>query len=208
MRSRFLFIIMGVIILLTACNDLTKEEAIEKMQNKVDDIKTYQCRVEVEVFGNKGSQLYEMRQLYKEGAFRLETMSPKHLTGKIVIIKNGKAKIYHPTIKQSIIIDDFRQNYEETMFLGDFMDWNIQEFVEFEKITEKNQDYLILKKDIKQDCFYHDHLSLWIDKKTLLPRYMKIYDQKNRIRVEISIFDLEINKDIEEALFIIDEEDV
>lgn len=207
MRSRLLFIIIGVVILLTACSDLTKEEVLEKMQHKVDHIETYQCRVEVEVFGNKGSQLYEMKQLYKEGGFRLETLSPKHLQGKIVIIKDNQAKIYHPAIEQSVIIDGFSQKQEQSMFLGDFLTWDFKETIKYEKITEQNQEYFILRKDIEQNCFYHDYMCLWIEKKTFFPKYIKVYDQENEIRVEITILDLEINKDIEDSLFIIKEED-
>lgn len=204
MRSRLLLVIIGVIVLITGCSDLTKEEILVKSQEKINNINTYQCRVEVEVYGNKGSQLYEIMQAYKEGSFRLETKNPKHLEGKVVIIKDNRAKIYHPTIEQSTIIENFTQKREECMFLGDFLTWNFQENLEVTEITEQDQDYFVLKKDIAQGNFYHNKQCLWIEKKTLLPRYIKIYDKESNIRVEISIFDLEINKSLEDGLFTID----
>jgi len=203
-RSRLLLVIIGAIVLITGCSDLTKEKVLVKTQEKINNIKTYQCRVEVEVFGNKGSQLYELKQAYKEGSFRIDTMSPKHLEGKIVIIKDNRAKIYHPNIEQNIIIDNFTQKREECIFLGDFLTWNFQEVLEVIKITEQDKDYFVLKEEIDQGNFYHNTQCLWIEKKTLLPRYIKIYDKEGNIRVDISIFDLEINKNLEDGLFTID----
>lgn len=204
MRLKLLLVIVGTIVLITGCSNLTKEEVLVKTQEKLNNIKTYQCRVEVEVFGNKGSQLYEIRQSYKEGSFRLESLSPTHLEGKVVIIKDNRAKIYHPNIKQSTIIDNFTQKREECIFLGDFLTWNFQENMEVIETTEQDQDYIVLKKEIDQGNFYHNNQCLWIEKKTLLPRFIKIYDEEGNIRVEISIFDLEINKSIEDGLFTID----
>ena len=204
MRSILLLVIIGVILIFTGCSDLTKEEVVEKAQDKIDNIKTYQCRVEVEIFGNRGSQIYEISQSYKEGSFRLETLSPKHLEGKIVIIEENRAKIHHPNIEQSITIENFIQNREESMFLGDFLAWNFQEVLEVREITHQGKDYFILSKEMDQGSFYHHTQCLWLEKKSIEPKYVKIYDDKGNLRIEISIFDLEINKNIDDGLFILD----
>ncbi len=197
-----LFIIIGI-LLLTGCGsrDLTDEEILAKTQKKFNGINTYQCIVEVEVTGNKGSQIYKIKQLYKNGFYRLETLSPKSLKGKIVIIKNKKAKIYHPNIDQSIIIDDFTANHIEGLFLGDFLSWNFRKNIKIEESSTQDHQYLIVKKIINEQDYYHYQKSLWINKKTMLPEYIKVYDKGGNIRLELGIHNLIINEEIDDKLF-------
>lgn len=202
MRSKILFVIIVITILITSCSGLTKEKIIEKTQKSINNIKTYQSRVEVEIFGNNGSQLYQIEQAYKEGAFRLETISPSHLAGKVVIIKDNRAKIYHPSFEQSIIIENFTQNREEFMFLGDFITWNIQGVDEVQEETREGQKYYVFTKEFDEEGnIYHHKLSVWVDKKIFLPKYIEIFDIKGNIRVKINILDLKVNHSIEDQLF-------
>ncbi len=201
MRSKILLVIIGITLLITSCSGLTKEKVIKKTQEKINNIKTYESRVEVEIIGNNGCQLYEIDQAYKEGSFRLETLSPSHLAGKVVIIKGNKAEIFHPSFDQTITIENFRQNREELMFLGDFISLNIQGVEEVKEESRNEQNYYILDKNIEEGNFYHNKLSIWIEKKKFLPKYIEIFDKKGNIRVKINILDLKINHNIDDGLF-------
>lgn len=201
MRSKILLVIIGITLLITSCSGLTKEKVIKKTQEKINNIKTYESRVEVEIIGNNGCQLYEIDQAYKEGSFRLETLSPSHLAGKVVIIKGNKAEIFHPSFNQTITIENFRQNREELMFLGDFISLNIQGVEEVKEESRNEQNYYILDKNIEEGNFYHNKLSIWIEKKKFLPKYIEIFDKKGNIRVKINILDLKINHNIDDGLF-------
>lgn len=203
MKVKLLLFITMSILFLTGCSsrDLTNEEILAQVQEKFNEINTYQCIVEAEVIGNKGSQVYKIKQLYKNGFYRLETLSPKNLEGKIVIVKGKKAKIYHPNIDQSIIIDDFTANHIEGLFLGDFLSWNFQKSIKIEKNNIQGQQYFIVKKMIDAQDYYHYQKSLWINQKTMLPEHIKVYDKKGNIRLELSIHNLIINEEIDDKLF-------
>lgn len=201
MKVKLLWVFLIAIIFLSGCQGLTKEEILAKTQRKFEEINTYQCRVDAEIIGNKGSQVYEMQQFYKEGTFRLETLSPKNLEGKVVIIQGSKGKIYHPNIDQSIVIEDFAKNESEEKFLGDFLLWDLQEGIKIEEGSVGEQEYLIVSKEADPKDYYHYRKGMWIDKETLLPKYIKIFDQKDNVRVELTISDLKINQDIDDELF-------
>ncbi|SJZ81207.1 LolA family protein [Garciella nitratireducens] len=203
MKVKLLLFFVGIFLLLSGCSssDLTKEEVIERVQKKFGEVKTYQCIVEAEVIGNKGSQVYKIKEFYKNGCYRLETLSPKNLEGKTVVVKQNKAKIYHPSIHQSIIIDDFTTNHTEGLFLGDFLSWNFQESVEIEESNMNNQEYVIVKKVIDEQDYYHYQKSLWINKKNMLPKYIKVYDKEENIRLHLNLQNLMINEEIDDKLF-------
>lgn len=201
MKAKLLCFFLAAMIVLSGCQGLTKEEILAKTQKKFKEIHTYQCKVEAEVMSNRGSQVYEMKQFYKDEAFRLETLSPKNLEGKVVVIQENQGKIYHPNIDESIVIENFAKNENEEKFLGDFLLWDLQEKVKIEEGSVEKREYLIVSKQMNPKEYYHYRKSLWIDKETLLPKYIKIFDKEDNIRVELTISDLKINQDIDDELF-------
>lgn len=193
---------IGLFIFLTGCGNLTNEEIIEKTEKQLKEMKSYQCTLEIKVTGNKGSQEYEIKQFFQSpDSYRLETLSPKQLEGKTTIFQQGKAKIYHPHIDQSIIIENFEPKGEEVMFLGDFLKWDFDKETKIEEKVQGEQEYLVLTREIAKGSYYHHKQSLWIHKKDILPRYIKIYDQEGNPRIEITIKDFKIAPEFDKMLF-------
>ncbi len=204
MKAR-LFLLLMIILVITGCNGQANEKILRGAKGKLDGISSYQYTAIVEVFGNKDSQKYEINHYYKNGKYRLESISPVHLKGKIVIIDDQQTTIYHPNIHQRIVLEDIHKDPYEGMFLGDFINWEFQANMEYSEEKEGDREYLVVIKDISQRKDYHHKQSMWIDKDSKLPQYIEIYDKEGQIRVHITIKDLIINGDIRDELFELNE---
>lgn len=156
-------IIIGIVIVFTSViigcekSKSTKEEIYKDFQNEISKMKSYKCRADIEVIGNKSSQKYSLIHEYNgPGKFKLEVIEPKHLKGKTMEYKDDKIIVTNPTIKDELVLPNIGEDSQH-LFIGDF----IKNYLQGEEIEVAMEDgYLVLTVPIPGNTKYFNKQKL------------------------------------------------
>lgn len=118
--------------------EFTKEELYEEFQKNISSMKSYTCKAEVKVFGNKSAQDYKFIHTYnKPDNYKIEILSPEHLQGKFIEYNKDKITVTNPNINDKVELSNSGEN-DQYLFIGDFIKNYFQaEDVEINLIDEK-----------------------------------------------------------------------
>lgn len=169
----------------------TKEEIYKDFQNYISKIKSYKCKADIEVLGNKKSQKYSLIHEYKgSGNYKLEMIEPKHLKGKTIEYKEEKIVVINPDIKDKFILPNVGEDSQH-LFIGDF----IKNYLQGEEMEiEMKGEYLALTVPIPGNTKYFNKQILYIDTKEKNPAKLEILDQEGNNRFIVNYSDFEYRK--------------
>lgn len=175
-----LIIIFGVFMIFIGCQkrESTKEEMYAGFQNKISEMRSYSCKAEVEVIGNKSPQTYIMTHNYKKpNYYKVEVVSPDYLKGKTMEYKENKILIKNPEIDDVVELPNVGTN-SQYLFIGDF----IKNYLQNEEVEINiSKDSLIIETLIPGEDKYFNKQVLYLDIKTKSPVKMEILDEKGSI---------------------------
>ena len=169
----------------------TKEEVYTEFQKKISSMKSYKCKAEIEVIGNKSAQNYTFIHTYnKPDNYKLEVVSPNHLKGKTIEYKNNKIIVKNPDIDDTVELPNKGKN-NQYMFIGDFIKNSLQN----EEINIKlSKEKLILETYIPGEDEYFNKQVLYVSTETKIPEKMEILDVKGDTRFTVNYKDFEYEK--------------
>ncbi|KRQ87131.1 Outer-membrane lipoprotein carrier protein [Caloramator mitchellensis] len=197
MKYRLLIVLLLVLIL--GCS---KKTEYDNAKAKLEKLKSYEALVEVDIYGNKGVSHYKTQQFFMEpNLIRIETISPSFLKGKILIFDGNKYYIFHPIINQKYSIEKVKDD-DAFIFMG-IIDKRIfltqDAKYSYKKIDEK--EYISIKVNLEESSPYRKYAEIYVDKETLLPKILVLYDDKENLRVNINFTEFKYNKAIDDKLF-------
>ena len=87
MKKIFLISAVFCLVFLASCSfPFKKLSAMEKVQKTLLEMENYQCRATLTRVSNKGEEVYETVQYYKNtGQYRLEILSPESIAGNYTV---------------------------------------------------------------------------------------------------------------------------
>ena len=196
MKNKWAIIIVIVIAFMSVIigcekSKSTKEEVYKNFQNEISKMKSYKCKADVEVIGNKNSQKYSLIHEYTSpDKFKLKLIEPKHLKGKIMEYKGDKVVITNPDIKDKLILPNVGENNQH-LFVGDF----IKNYLKGEEIeVEMKGRYLVLTVPIPGNTKYFNKQKLFVDSKENYPAKLEILDQEGNKRFLVNYSNFEYKK--------------
>ncbi len=185
-----IFIILGVILFKSGYKN-------KKSGNNINDtdilnISSYKAIVQIEVYSNKNTNKYIMKQEYKQpNSFYEEVVEPDNFAG-LTIRSDGT----------SVTLDnkklDLKTLYEN--FAGDISNLSLMSFIDHYKnsgeteIQETVNEKIMMTKIPKSQNNYQMYQNLYIDKNTNLPIKMEILDINKNITVYILYNEIKLNK--------------
>jgi len=169
----------------------TKEEVYQEFFNKVISISSYECLADVEVIGNKTPTKYKFKHKFNSSnTYIIETILPQELAGNTVEYVGDKIIIKNPKMNDTLELPN-EGEMSKNLFIGDFIN-NFKDSNDL--VVEMDEDFLILKTNIKSSSEYFDTQILFVDKKTKTPHKMLILDKKQKERFIVKYSKFEYKK--------------
>jgi len=183
--KRLLFLLLIVSVLLTSCNWSKEEKLLSKIKNTYDEYKGYKCKANIKIYSGEEESTYLIEETYKSSnEYRLEILEPEESKGIIILNTDDKIYIEHPSIEQSISLIAVK-SLNKQLVIGDFFeDIYKAKFVGTERIDEK--EYLIFEFKLEEQNKYRDTAKIWLKKKGFVPYKLNIYDDSDKLIVEIT----------------------
>lgn len=196
----FKIISLGIILLfLVSCSS---EGDCYESHKKLMEMKSYSSEADIIVNGNKSSSTYKVKQMVQDsGNIKLETIEPKELKGKKVIYSNNKWKVYHPLIDEIVEFDALR-DIDEIIYMGIIQKKFLMSEDLKEKTVNKNgQKCIEFKAKLPNGNSHRNYAKLYISEKDSIPVLLEIYDEKDKINVEVKYKDFKYNPSINKEEF-------
>lgn len=160
--------------------------------NDILNISSYEALVEIEVYSNKNSNKYLIKQKYeKPNKFSQEVLEPNSMKG-LTIISDGKNTILeNKRFELKKIYENFKGNSSNLGLIG-----FINEYKEgTENEVEETEEEIIMKTKItKNQNIYQTYQNLYISKSTNLPTKMEVLDINKNTTVYILYNEIKVNK--------------
>lgn len=191
------------ILLIVGCSPKTEQDLFYEAQKKLNKMESYACQVAITSIGNKSPQKYIMKQWFKKpNKYKLEVVYPENLKGKITISNGNKAWIYHPSIEQTWIMENFSNSKEQNLFLGYFLKNCLNaENVKIYTEALENEKYLVINTEIPGNHVYFNTERLWIHQNRMDPFLLQIFDAKGKMRIEVKYEKFQYNPKIQDDFF-------
>lgn len=201
-------LIVFLITVFSGCS-IKKDEVstMEKIQNQLKNMESYQCTGTLTRISNKSENVYEIKQYYKStGEYKLEMLAPEDVAGNYTVYNGESVFQYNPRIQGKVIQGVPKSQMRNELFLGCF----IKNYFQSEDVTVETgnmdiQKSTVLEAVIPGENKYTSTEKLWIDEETLKPLKLVIYDTEGKERYIIEYKDFEYNIDIDENIFKIPE---
>jgi len=186
-------------MLLTSCSGRNENYNANK---KIAEMKTYKAKAEIIVYGTKENAKYLVNQYYKaDDKFRIETIEPEFLKGKIMVYNGKRCAIYHPLIDQTIEINGDEDDNRFTN-LGIIQKGVLAgEKAEYNAIKRDGMEYIQVKCIISDGNKYRKYAILYLEKEGYIPKILEILDEKEKVVVLIKYSSFDYNCSVDDSLF-------
>ncbi len=192
MKKALLLLLLAFVFLISfGCGGCRKRQLNpEEIVDKLKDLKSYSCEINIKVKNSRQILEYSCRELYCRGAgYKVE------LGGDRVFLYKGD-KIYVEDLKNGtkyVLNRDFDQVFKYS-FIGDYIGLLYSnEKIIYTTRTETGVNYLGIGLVLPGSNRNLSSAVLYVEEKTAVPKNVVIYDGRNRETVEIVYSDFEIN---------------
>lgn len=196
----FKIVSLGIILLfLVSCS--SGGDCYES-HKKLMDMKSYSSEADIIVNGNKSSSTYKVKQIVQDsGNIKLETIEPKELKGKKVVYSNNKWKVYHPLIDEIVEFDALR-DIDEIIYMGIIQKKFLMSEDLKEKVVNKSgQKCIEFKAKLPNQNSHRNYAKLYVGEKDSIPVLLEIYDEKDKVSVEVRYKNFKYNPSINKGEF-------
>ena len=197
---KILAFIIIVIITLLICNFFiktnykTKESGnnknIQEIEQYILNVTSYKAKIKVTVSSNKNANFYEFEQEVRGQSYsRQLALSPDSLSGMEIIYENGVITLQNTKYNLSQIYENYPYISTNSLFLTSFIEGyrNADE----KEITQ--EDEKIQMSYISKVNKYNNKQILYINKASLEPQNLQVYDINNALKVDIIYNEIELN---------------
>ena len=197
---KILAFIIIIIFALLICNFFiksnykTKEngnnKSIQEIEQYILNVTSYKAKIKVTVSSNKNANFYEFEQEVRGQSYsRQLALSPDSLSGMEIIYENGVITLQNTKYNLSQIYENYPYISTNSLFLTSFIEGyrNADE----KEITQ--EDEKIQMSYISKVNKYNNKQILYINKASLEPQNLQVYDINNALKVDIIYNEIELN---------------
>ena len=174
--------------------DYKKEESgnnknIKEIEEYMLNIDSYKAKIKVTVKSNKNVNFYELEQEVTVNKTKQIATSPEDLKGIEITYENGTLQIKNTQYNLSKIYNNYPYIADNDLFLTSFIEAYRQ--AKNKEIKEENNKIKMSFKS--EESKYDNNKILYINKSTLKPENLKIFDINNDCKVDIVYNEIEFN---------------
>lgn len=203
LKALKMFIPFVILVLLAQGCGKPQESKFSKAGKMLAGLETYTVTAEIIVRGNKLTESYFVKQYFKyPDRYRLEALNQGDREGKVTIYDGEKIMIYQPQIKQLIIMTNFKETEDSSMFPGYFAKSLFSsEDADYQIKKVGSNEYITIKTEVPGGNNYRKYQILYIDAKSTMPVMMEVIDSSGNITVTVHYRDFVYNAKIDDKLF-------
>lgn len=164
-------------------------KSVQEIEQYFLNINSYSAKIKVTVTSNKNVNFYELEQNVKVDKIEQMAISPKELEGIKISYENGKLVIKNTKYDLAKIYENYPYIANNDLYLTSFLEEYRSN--ESKKIEEKNGK--IIMSFNSKESKYDNKKMLYINKSTLKPENLQIYDINNDCKVDILYNEIEFN---------------
>lgn len=174
--------------------DYKKEESgnnknIKEIEEYMLNINSYKAKIKITVKSNKNVNFYELEQEVTVNKTKQIATSPEDLKGIEITYENGTLQIKNTQYNLSKIYNNYPYIADNDLFLTSF----IEEYRQAKNKEIKEENNKIKMSFKSEESKYDNNKILYINKSTLKPENLKIFDINNDCKVDIVYNEIEFN---------------
>lgn len=174
--------------------DYKKEESgnnknIKEIEEYMLNINSYKAKIKITVKSNKNVNFYELEQEVTVNQTKQIATSPEDLKGIEITYENGTLQIKNTQYNLSKIYNNYPYIANNDLFLTSF----IEEYRQAKNKEIKEENNKIKMSFKSEESKYDNNKILYINKSTLKPENLKIFDINNDCKVDIVYNEIEFN---------------
>lgn len=206
-RAISLCLVFLLLLGLSACKKGETLTELESIQKALVEMDGYSATATLTRTSNKGEQVYGTKQHYKStGEYRLELTSPENTAGNYTVFDGSRICQYNPRLDKKLIKDVPASQHRNELFLGSFVkNYVNSEGVGVEAAALDEAQCIVLEAVIPGTDQALSAEKLWVDRATLLPRRLVLYDANGAERYRMDYEEFVFNPDLPQELFAIEE---
>lgn len=182
-----------IILLLTSCTWAKDKRIISKIEKTYEKQKGYKCKANIRIISDNSESIYLIEETYsKPNKYKLEVISPKESKGIIILNTDDKIFVEHPSIDQSISLVTIKSINNQLLIKDFFERLSKAKYLTTEKINKV--DYLVFEFKLDKKNKYRHSGKIWLKKKGYQPYRLIIYDDSEKIQVEINYENFKFSK--------------
>ena len=163
---------------------------IQEIEQYILNVTSYKAKIKVTVISNKNTNFYEFEQEVKSGSYSKQlALLPESLAGMEIIYENGIITVKNTQYNLSKVYENYPYVTTNSLFLTSF----IEGYRNAEDKEIKEEDGKIQMTYMPKLNKYNNKQILYIDKASLKPKKLKIYDVNNELKVDIIYNEIELN---------------
>jgi outer membrane lipoprotein-sorting protein len=207
MRKVLLFLLLGALLLNTACTRAVRREqeqsAYEKVQKMLVELTSYRARATVEYKANKGSNVYEiLKHCRITGEYRVEVIAPEAVAGSVTCSDGQRIYQYSARAngRVSLLVNESQERSE--IFLTTFIkNYLTGKEVSISVANMDESTFTVLEAVIPGNHPYLASEKLWVNNDTITPHKLVIYDPDGAERIIVTFTAFEYNAELDDSLF-------
>lgn len=197
---KILAFIIIIIFALLICNFFiksnykTKEngnnKSIQEIEQYILNVTSYKAKIKVTVCSNKNTNYYEFEQEVRSQSYTKQlALSPESLAGMEIIYENGIITVQNTKYNLSQIYENYPYISSNSLYLTSFIDgYRNSTSKEITEVDGKIQMSYTPKLNK-----YNNKQILYINKSSLEPQNLQVFDINNELRVDIIYNEIELN---------------
>ena len=193
-------IIIIIIFILLICNFFIKtnyktektgnNKSIQEIEQYILNVTSYKAKIKVTVCSNKNTNYYEFEQEVRSQSYTKQlALSPESLAGMEIIYENGIITVQNTKYNLSQIYENYPYISSNSLYLTSFIDgYRNSTSKEITEVDGKIQMSYTPKLNK-----YNNKQILYINKSSLEPQNLQVFDINNELRVDIIYNEIELN---------------
>jgi len=196
-------LICGLCLLLSGCAGEPSGSTMEQIQNRLLTMQDYSAKGTLTRYGSREEE-FEIEQFYrgKDGAYRLNILSPEKLAGNYTVFDGRLICQYNPHVSETPVCDVPDSPHRNELFISSF----IKNYFRSEEVAAVSASLdeakcTVLEAVIPGDNERLASEKLWIDNDSLKPKKLAVYDRKGNEVYILNFSEFEYDPTLDPALF-------
>lgn len=195
-RKLLLLMAIGlVLIIMSACGGKSQEKVIKKIEEKSEEISGYKMAAKMTMKTGKEQRNYDVNVWYKKDNmdyFRVGLENENKEDGQVILKNDEGVFVLTPSLKKSFKFQtEWPENSSQPYLYQSIVD---DILADKEAIfTDDGDQYIFVTKTNYQNNTNLPYQEVHFDKKTFLPKAVKVLDKDKEVLIQVTFADMELN---------------
>ena len=195
-----LFIILGVVLLLSGCGKYSDKDLVKDLSKKINDSKAYNMTGTLEIYRNEEKYTYDVESSYKEGDLFKVSLINKANNHEQIILKNEEGVyVLTPLLNKSFKFQsDWPYNNSQIYLLQPVLT-DITNDKE-KKVEKTNDGYIITSKVNYSTEKDFKNQKIYVDKDKNITK-VEVLDGTDNVKMRLTVIDIDYNAKFDDDYF-------